>query len=635
MKRLVILTLFLSFLITQSQEDISLDVSSISDELLSNSNAVIRLEEQFIEVNSQDDMVMSYRRIVTVLNEKGDVYVGAIAGYNNYTKIKKIEAVIYDKKGNEIKKIKKKDFIDHSAVDGGTLYSDSRVLYMSYNSHSYPYTVEFTVEYRTPNTAGIPSWRPMSSYNLSLEESKFSIVDNANIGLRYIERNFEGFSIEKNNQENALNYSIKNIPAYIREDLSPSLSMVLPKVMVAVTKFHYYGVNGEASNWEEFGSWVEQSLLKGRDQVSPKTRTEILELTKGLQDPIEKAKVVYDYVQNNTRYISVQVGIGGIQPISALEVDQVKYGDCKGLTNYTHALLRVVGVESYYTHVEAGNERVDFDPDFASLEQGNHIILAIPSKDNLVWLDCTSQIHPFGFIGDFTDNRSVLIITPEGGKIVRTVDYTNADNKQVTTGQIKLNENASIQASVVVKTKGIQYDNRFYIERESKDNIEKFYKTYWNYLNDMAIDSYKFSNNKESVEFSEELVFSARDYASKNSNRLIFNPNVFDRNLFVPDRYRNRKLPFVIERGYLDEDHFSITIPENYQIESIPADFHLETKFGIYDIKFARNGNVINYTRTLQINEGSYSREEYKAYRDFRKDVSKQDNSIISLILEN
>ena len=68
---------------------------------------------------------------------------------------------------------------------------------------------------------------------------------------------------------------------------------------------------------------------------------------------IGKAKKIYQYVQDNTRYISVQVGIGGMQPITAKEVDLVKYGDCKGLTNYTKSLLDIVGVKSNYTRLYA------------------------------------------------------------------------------------------------------------------------------------------------------------------------------------------------------------------------------------------------------------------------------------------
>ena len=161
-----------------------------------------------------------------------------------------------------------------------------------------------------------------------------------------------------------------------------------------------------------------------------------------MKDPIEKAKIVYAFMQNKTRYISVQVGIGGWEPIAANKVDAVGYGDCKGLTNYTKALLDAVGVTSYYTVVFAQDRR-DIDKEFASL-QGNHVILNIPNKGKDVWLECTSQTTPFGFLGDFTDDRNVLVITPEGGIIKRTPKYINKDNLQTINADITLKENGSV-----------------------------------------------------------------------------------------------------------------------------------------------------------------------------------------------
>mgnify|MGYP001126063175 FL=1 len=97
------------------------------------------------------------------------------------------------------------------------------------------------------------------------------------------------------------------------------------------------------------------------------------------------------------RYISVQIGIGGWKPISAEEVDENKYGDCKGLTNYTKALLRTVGIESNYCVVSAGSEIKDISEDFPSM-QGNHVILNIPQEGKSdLWLECTSQDTPFNF----------------------------------------------------------------------------------------------------------------------------------------------------------------------------------------------------------------------------------------------
>ena len=121
---------------------------------------------------------------------------------------------------------------------------------------------------------------------------------------------------------------------------------------------------------------MDDKLLSGTQELPEEVKTEITELTKDASSPIEKAKIVYNYMQNKTRYISIQVGIGGWKPMLAEDVDRLGYGDCKGLSNYTKALLDYVGVTSYYTVVYGGSDIRDIDSDFSSL-QGNHAILSI------------------------------------------------------------------------------------------------------------------------------------------------------------------------------------------------------------------------------------------------------------------
>ena len=600
---------------------------TIPNQLLEHANAVVRYSDLNVSIASRKDMTIRIKRIVTVLNKKGNNVVQAGAGYDNYLKVKKIEAIVYDDEGNEIKKFKKRDFIDHSAVDGGTLYSDSRVLFMGYTPVSYPYTVEFICEMNTPNTAAIPSWSPVDGYFISIESDSFSVIDNANLGLRVKEKHFENYSaIKKEHSANTLAYVIENLSAQKPEDLSPKLTQITPTALVAVEHFHYNGLDGNASNWQEMGNWIKHDLLDGRNIVSNETKQAVLNLVSGVEDPIEKAELIYKYVQDNTRYISVQVGIGGIQPIAASEVDALKYGDCKGLTNFAQALLEIAGVESYYTVVEAGRNIVDFENDFPTLAQGNHIILCIPKEEEMVWLDCTSQVHPFGFIGDFTDNRSVLIVREDDSKIIKTAKYTDATNFQSISAVIDLKEDASIYSKLKINTKGIQYDNRFHLENEPKKEVLEYYKKSWGYINGLDIDDYKFKNNKDEVDFLEDLAIYARNYASKTGDRLIFHANVFNRNSYVPDRYRTRTLPIEVQRGYLDEDDFTINIPSGFEVEALPEDKTISNKFGEYQMHFTTNRNQIILKRKLFIKSGTYPSTDYNAYRTFRKSVSSSDN---------
>ena len=606
----------------------------IPDNLKKNANAVVRTDSMVVKILSQQNMIISSRRVVTVFNKLGNNKLFAHAGYNNSVKIRKIQATIYNAFGKEIKKIREKDFKDVSAVSGGTLYSDSRVKYLKYTPTEYPYTMVLEKEIQTKNTVNLPSWSFIDGFLVSVAHSSFSIsYPSQDLKPVFKEMHFGDYNIKKIEGANIVTFLVDNLPAIKNEMLSPSFSDISPWVMARLTNFYYEGYKGKVNNWKDLGSWMYANLLHERAVLKPETEQLIKDKVKGASSDLEKAKIVYKYVQDNTRYISVQVGIGGIQPIEASEVDRVKYGDCKGLSNYTHALLNAVGVTSYYTHVEAGKDPVSFEDDFASLSQGNHVILAIPIEDEYSFIDCTSQVHPFGFIGDFTDNRKVLIIKPEGGELYRTTSYLEKVNKQETKAIIVIKEDASVEAEVEIATYGIQYDNRFNIQDLDKDKLIEHYQDYWSYINNISVASYELNNNKNEVEFKEAVNVSATNYSSISGDRLLFMPNALNRNKFVPKRYRSRKLSFQIKRGFYDEDHFTINIPENYNVESMPETQVLETEFGSYAISVEKiEKNKLLYTRSFLLKKGLYNAEKYNEYRNFRKKIAKLDNSKIALL---
>ncbi|RDY58864.1 DUF3857 domain-containing transglutaminase family protein [Flagellimonas nanhaiensis] len=628
MRVIVPLLLFLGLQFSFSQD---YSYHNIPEELLKNADAVVRLDEMSIVVTAQDQMHISSKRVVTVLNEQGNRYIHAFAFYDDNDKINSLEAKIYNKQGEEVKKIKKRDFLDQSAVAGGTLYSDSRVLFMRYTSNEYPYTVEFTKTYTTPDTAFAPPWSFLDGYRVSVEKSKYSFKVECGIPFRHKESNFDAFPIEMDATTNQVSYSGTNIKALKREPLSPPFAEFAPNVKIALDRFHLEGVNGSASNWKEFGKWIYDKLILGRDQLAPETINKVRKLVKDINDPYEKVRKIYEYVQDNTRYISVQLGIGGWMPISAEEVDRVKYGDCKGLSNYTMALLNVVGIESFYTVLHAGGQMRHMDPDFTSME-GNHAFLNVPIDGKDLWLECTSQITPVNHLGTFSDNRNVLKITPNGGEIVKTHQYLDEESYQHTKAEIFASVNGSVKGNVEILSKGIQYNQKFRHTIKSALEKEEFYKDYWGYINNLSLGEITFKNDREKIEFLENVEISAEGYLSETDGKLLFSPNLVNRDLQVPERSRNRKRDLLISRGYLDEDEFVIHIPQGYKPETLLPPTKLETKFGSYEISIEETEQgILVYKRRFLAKSGRYTKEDYKLYRDFRKQVARYDNSRIIL----
>jgi hypothetical protein len=110
----------------------------IPDSLKQNANAVVRLHQIDIIISSQRNMNIKEKRVVTVLNEKGLGSIGAIEHYDKQTSVRSVGATVFDGFGNEIKKVKRKDFQDQCALDGVTLFSDNRLIYLNYTPTQYP-----------------------------------------------------------------------------------------------------------------------------------------------------------------------------------------------------------------------------------------------------------------------------------------------------------------------------------------------------------------------------------------------------------------------------------------------------------------------------------------------------------------
>jgi hypothetical protein len=466
---------------------------------------------------------------------------------------------------------------------------------------------------------------------VSLEKCILNVNYPNNLGFKKKEFNFSRFKIEKTvDNDTQLSYTVNAIPAQKHEELSPAFD-VYPKVMMGLELFHLEGVDGYAKTWKEYGQWYADKILTGTAAIPEETKLKIKNLIGTETDPLKKARIVYKYLQEKSRYVSIQVGIGGWKPMLATDVDRLGYGDCKALSNYTKSLLDVVGVPSYLTLLYGDGNKHNIEADMVSM-QGDHMILSIPDGDNYVFLECTSQDNPFGFQANFTDDRDVVIIKPDGGAIVRTKTYENKDNAQISKGKYTIAENGDFSGEIIIVSTGTQYGQKYRTEIAAPTDKEKHYKEYWDNISNLKIEKTSFVNDKEKISFTENVAISAVNYGSSTNNKMMFVVNAFNPHFKTVRRIRNRKNPFEVPRGYYDVDEIAIALPTGFTIESLPNQFELNTKFGEYKIEIIKKDALnLVYKRSILIKKGLYANTEYEEYRLFMEQISRYDNSKIVL----
>lgn len=611
------------------QDYSSYNVDNIPVTLKNRANAVIRNMETAVDMRTPENVIFTVKKVITVLNKNATQRAALALYYNKNTIIKSVKGVILDESGRAVGKFSLSNFTDESAVSDFSLFEDDRVKHYTPSMSAYPYTVVYEYEMRFKQNLNIPEWYANPYPDVAVEQSTYTFTCKPGDKIRIKEYNLKGApEVIKTANLDSYKWKVGNLNAFKVEPFAPDPDTYLTYVKVAPEKFSYYGHQGSYKDWKELGKWVYDDLIKSRQQLNPETVKMMTDLVKGASTDREKAQRVYEFLQRKTRYISVQVGIGGYQPFAAAEVDRLSYGDCKALVNYAQSLLKAVNVESYYCLVYAGSMKKSIDPDFASMDQGNHIILCLPFEKDTTWLECTSQDTPFGYLGTFTDDRYVLACTPEGGKVMKTPALRSINNVLKREAALSLATDGSIKGSITTIFSGSQYDNydRF-INKPISEQL-KFMKEEYD-IDNIDFTDLKLVQKKEKEPVTMESVnLSIPKYAPENNKHVYLTLNAFNKARQIPE-VRNRTLPLYINRGYMDIDVLIYNIPDGYKIDLKPKDVDLQTPYGSYTLKSTLEGRKLTYTRTVALNNGLFPAEDYVKFADFFNTVCSNDQNKI------
>ena len=601
-------------------------------------NAIVRLDEHIFEVKSIGKATSRIHRAITILNEKARDQGELVVWYDKLRKIKKLEGVVRNENGKVVKKLGKGDIEDYSAISGYSLYEDSRVRVASLYHNQYPYTVEFTVELERDGLLSWPTWEPLED-GLPLEFGQFVVKVPEGMPVR---QKSEGMDLEpavsKEGKKDVYRWELSYqhmvkdllLAAVEDADVVPAADEVT--IYTAPEQFEIEGSKGDMRAWSSFGHWY-YSLSLGRDVLPSHIKERVNQITQGIDDPVEKVRRIYDDFQSSTRYVSVQLGLGGWQPFDANYVAENGYGDCKALTNYLYALLKHAGITSYPALIRSGRGAKDILEDFPS-SQFNHVVLMVPIPSDTLWLEATDQTAPFNHLGASNEDRFALKVGPTGGELVRTPQTSSSRNQRVRHSDVKLTASGNATATVDVKYAGNRQDYVRYnlVQASGRDQMEWLRETI-NIPSFNVIEA-DFSGvqgriEEVSIPYSLELP----RYASKTGKRLFVPTNLLRTTVSVPVEEDIPSNPVKLSYAYQDQEEVRFQLPAGYNIEAMPDDVLLETPFAMYSAthEVDSEGNLL-YQRTLEFKNRVIQPALYGEYRDFLSKVAKSDRSQVVLV---
>ncbi|MGQ8337596.1 DUF3857 domain-containing protein [Sunxiuqinia sp. A32] len=608
------------------------NVNLISDSLKFEADAVVRNYSVKYHRSSIDKYSMDVHYVVTILNKGGASSAQLLINYDKNSAVDNLEINLYDEQGNEIRKVKKKEIQDYAYNSSYTMFSDNRVKYFKASSNIYPFTFEYVYTIEYDGFVGVRPWMPQNQYDVSTEyaELTFEVPIKYDINIKELNHDFE-FECKEEEGNKIYQWKAHDIKAISWQPMSPDYLEIFSAVLISPGQISYEGSVGDFSSWESYGKWV-YSLIESRDELSEETVAKIKAITDTISSKKEKVKAVYQYMQNKTRYVNIAYGIGGFQPILASDVDEKGYGDCKALSNYTKALLKCIDIEAHYTEIGNGsNQKIKF-PDFPTARQTNHVILCVPMAKDTVWLECTSQNVPFGYIWGSNSDRWALLVKKDGGELVRTPTYHTNENTRHST--IKVNLDADGNAKTHLKTAFENYifeDIYSTINSSPKDQRKSLLKEID--ANSLNITNFAVKNEStDSAKATLNLSGGINKYAVKSGKRLFIEPNFLIEESYPSNISNDRKTVFYQSVGYCYSDSIVINYPQNMEVEYLPKMVNFNSAYGSYCISYQQlDKNQLLISRFVQINQGKFEPSEFTEIDLFLNRINKQEKEKIIL----
>ncbi len=593
-----------------------LDVDSIPLDLRENAIAVVRSDQMVYTVESSGKARASHKWVVTLMNENAawlrlyEIY------YDRFRSVQNVKAAVYDANGKFIESVPQSRMMDVSEGEG--FISDARVKRILFPVNRYPFTIEVSYDININGLLNLPRWDFHPNPTLSVEESSVQYIIPGTIPFRYKEyyMHSAGDSVSLGDN-NIFTWSERGIPAIKKWYFSPLDYARRPVLLAAIDDFEFGGIKGSMRSWQSYGLWAAE-LNSGLDQLSDKEKKRVADLTGQLTDDREKARVLFEYMQSHTRYASIQLGIGGYKPAPAMEVGEKGFGDCKGLTNYMSALLKEAGITSYYTLVRSGENR-NILPSFVS-DQFDHIILCVPLKSDTVWLECTNQTIPFNYLGRFTSDRYVLLVTPEGGKLVRTPSFKNS--LMATIGIVELGRREPSKASLTMTATGSGYDDNGIFERKDASEIKRILNSNLE-LGTFSTDTVSYEEIRHGDPVSIlSYTLTMSDFTVTAGTKVHFRPcmHPFEYQPFDTISVRAYEMPAVV-------DSILYRLPAGYKPEYVPEKISTEGPYGVYSYEISMvNESLLLFTRQMKINRGIYEGDRAREFFAFLNMAAKNDH---------
>ncbi len=590
------------------------------------SAAVVVSEWTDFTVDATGKYVLTERRALRVLNRRSaEAYLNAVGSENNDSKVTSIQTWAISPSGH-ITQSGKKDLITAADFADFEVFSDDRVKMIKIPGAEDGSLVGYEIV--TQGHVPINGWRFAMEDEIPVRVNELHVSVPSG-SLRWFV-NHPDRVVVVSQSSNGAAFRSENRPAIPEESDAPPFSSLAAEVFIN------YDPKGPAAlqSWEEAGHSY-HTLFDNGEKPETEIASQVAALSSGESDELSKISSLYSYVSRQIRYVAIEIGGGGYQPHLPADVYKNKYGDCKDKASLLISMLNKIGLRGYPALVGTRGD-VEADPAAPTLSTFDHMIVALPvpanlrsavekfpaydSRNQILWMDPTSETDPLGQLPEMDQGVFALIAYPERGDLQRIPLAPAELNGSEYAVKVHLQRDGTGSADVEAKYFGASNSRRhsFYRGRSQSETLKSFEERVAHYVNQASFRRASISGTDDnSQQIKEKFSFGGNFATASTGDGWFFQPLILS-GIAVPEvPPRPRQLPLDVGVPFHVKCEYRLELPSGMRIERIPDKTAVKSEFGEVTIEYSMSGNALLATQTVSFAQSRILPDKYPDFRDF------------------
>jgi Domain of Unknown Function with PDB structure (DUF3857)/Transglutaminase-like superfamily len=582
-------------------------------------DAVLMYSEEILNVQSNGKIKTIERQAYKILRpggrERGTIY----ASFDAETRIIAIHGWCIPAQGKDYE-VKDKDVLETAlfGVSNGELASDVRTKILKMPAADIGNIVGYEIEHEDRPYILQDEWGFQDED--PVREARYTLQLPAGWEYKASFLNYPAVK-ETSTGANQWQWVVTNLEAIRPEGDMPPWRAVAGQMIVS---FFPPG-GGQAKgfeNWNDMALW-EAGLVRGRRDSSPEIKQKVAVLTGAETSATRKMAALGKFVQDDIRYVAIELGIGGWQPHAANDIFSHHFGDCKDKATLMSTMLKEVGIDSYYVVVNTRRGAVNANT--PAVNWFNHVILAIKLPEGaadeglkatlehktlgrLLIFDPTDEMTPFGYLRGALQANFGLLVTDSGGELIELPKLAASMSGIRRTAKLTLTPAGGLTGDVTEIRLGDPGAYQRYALRSAatdKDKIKPIESLLADSLANYQLTHATVTNlthNDQPFGYDYSLVVD--NYAKTAGNLLLVRPRVLgSKASALLETKEPRKFPVEFAGPSLDSDTFEIALPAGYEVSDLPPPVDVDYDFASYHSKTEASGNTLKYTRRLEVKQ--------------------------------